>query len=165
MTSVPGIRQVPDEEVKWHCEFLGSWLRRLGHDVSALSMPRILVLAMQSDAFERFVLKSDEMLPGMFQRGQLEEYGFVVPTAEAVPRLAGVCFRNVRPCTPKEAEYVIIMREGYTAPHLGAEVLHVFEGQLGIRAGTLEQQFKQMYRHYEIPSRRLGGWESRRGGE
>jgi len=51
------------------------------------------------------------------------------------------------PATHTEAEHVIIMREGYT-PHLGAEMLHVSEGQLGMRAGTLEQQFKQMLGHY-----------------
>jgi len=150
VTSFPSIRKVSDEEVRWHYRFLGCWLRRLGRDVSVLSMPRILVLAMQSEVFERFVLKWDEMLPGMFQRGQLEEYGCVVPTVEAVPQLAGVCYRNARPRTPKEAEYVIIMREGYIPPHLGAEILHVFEGQLGIRAGTLEQQFKQMIGDYGI---------------
>ena len=41
--------------------------------------------------------------------------------------------------------------EGYTAPHLGGEILHVFEGQLGIRAGTLERQFKQMIGHCGVP--------------
>jgi len=41
--------------------------------------------------------------------------------------------------------------EGYTAPHLGAEILRAFEGQLEIRADTLEQQFRQMIGHYGVP--------------
>jgi ferredoxin len=70
----------------------------------------------------------------------------IAEVAEAVCEGCGTC---VASC-PKEAEYVITVREGYTAPHLGAEMLHVFEGQLGIRTGTLEQQFKRMFGHYGV---------------
>jgi hypothetical protein len=126
-----------DAEVKWHYEFLRGWLLNLGYDAAPLKMPTIKILVLPRKKFKRFIQTYKANVP-LWPLAQLEEYGQVRPPETS----AGI---TLGPYGKPPGVYMIAMRkETCTKPLIGHEMLHVFESQLNLKHGTLEQHFNKI---------------------
>jgi hypothetical protein len=136
--------ELPEVEVRCHYEFLKGWLSQVGCNVQYLTMPDITVHVVSRDRFAELTRRSAERDPRGFEEALLEEYGEVRSVDEVAREAVGSCFGPYG----RAGQYLITMRDDYTDPELYREILHVFEGQLGIQRGSLEERFKQYLKRH-----------------